>query len=92
MKEKSCAQSVHPVLTRDKFESYKAIVENKIKILLAARGILAKKESLSSDEDLNEVLEAPVSELEHMELEILVREIKYLNKSIKEIEEILKNR
>ena len=57
----------------------------------AARGILIRKESLSSEKGLDGVLSAPVSELERMELEILVGEIRHLNESIKKLEGLLRD-
>ena len=50
---------------------------------------LIRKESLASEKGLAGVLAAPVSELEHLELEILVGEIRHLNESIKKLEGLL---
>ncbi|MBU4201280.1 MAG: transposase, partial [Kiritimatiellae bacterium] len=49
----------------------------------------ARVASLASEKGLAGVLAAPVSELEHLELEILVGEIRHLNESIKKLEGLL---
>jgi len=77
--------------TRDKLVKLRTTLKNKVNNLLAARGVLIRKESLSSEKGLVEVLAAPVSELEHMELEILVEEIRHLNASIAKVEALLRD-
>jgi len=77
--------------TRDKLVKLRTTLKNKVNNLLAARGILIEKESLSSEKGLAEVLGAPVSDLERMELEILVGEIRHLNESIKKLESLLRD-
>jgi transposase len=64
-------------------------LKNKVNNLLAARGILIRKESLSSEKGSAAVLAAAVSELERVELEILVGEIRHLNESIQKLEKLL---
>lgn len=77
--------------TRDKLVKLRTTLKNKVNNLLAARGILIRKESLSSEKGLAKVLAAPVSDLERMELEILVGEIRHLNESIKKLEGLLRD-
>ena len=48
-------------------------------------------QSLSSEKGLAAVLAAPVSDLERLELEILVGEIRHLNESIKKLEGLLRD-
>jgi transposase len=88
MKDEVHARVASLAQTRDKLVKLRTTLKNKINNLLSARGILISKESLSSEKGLAAALRAPVSELEHMELEVLVEEIRHLNTSIKELEEI----
>lgn len=76
--------------TRDKLVKLRTTLKNKVNNLLAARGILIRKESLSSEKGLEQVLASPVSELERMELGILVDEIRHLNGSIAKVEALLR--
>lgn len=75
--------------TRDKLVKLRTTLKNKVNNLLSSRGILIRKESLGSEKGLKEVLLSPVSELERMELEILVEEIRHFNSSIKKLEKML---
>jgi len=90
MKDEVHARVASLAQTRDKLVKLRTTLKNKVNNLLAARGILIRKESLSSEKGLAEVLASPVSELELMELEILVGEIRHLNDSIKKLEELLR--
>jgi transposase len=90
MKDEVHARVASLAQTRDKLVKLRTTLKNKVNNLLAARGILIRKESLSSEKGLEEVLVSAVSELEHMELEILVGEIRHLNESIKKLEELLR--
>jgi len=90
MKDEVHARVASLAQTRDKLVKLRTTLKNKVNNLLAARGILIRKESLSSEKGLAQVLAAPVSELEHMELEVLVGEIRHLNESIKKLEEMLR--
>ena len=73
--------------TRDKLVKLRTTLKNKVNNLLAARGILIRKESLSSEKGLAEVLAAPVStSWTSVELEILVEQIRHLNQSIAKLE------
>jgi transposase len=90
MKEEVHARVASLAQTRDKLVKLRTTLKNKVNNLLASRGILIRKERLSSEKGLAEVLASPVSELERMELEILVGEIRHLNSSIKKLEESMK--
>jgi transposase len=90
MKDEAHARVASLTQTRDKLVKLRTMLKNKVNNLLAARGILIRKESLSSEKGLTEVLASDVSELELMELEILVDEIRHLNESIKKMEELLR--
>jgi transposase len=89
MKDEVHARVASLAQTRDKLVKLRTTLKNKVNNLLAARGILLRKESLASEKGLAEVLASPVSELERMELEILVGEIRHLNESIKKLEGLL---
>jgi len=90
MKDGLQARIASLVQTRDKLVKLRTILKNKINNLLAGRGILLRKESLASEKGLEAVLKMDVEELEKVELEILVNEIRHLNESIKKVEEVLK--
>jgi transposase len=90
MKDEVHARVASLAQTRDKLVKLRTTLKNKVNNLLAARAILIPKESLSSEKGLAQVLKEPVSELERMELEILVGEIRHLNASIKKLEELLR--
>jgi len=91
MKDEVHARVASLAQTRDKLVKLRTTLKNKVNNLLAARGVLIRKESLSSEKGLAEVLAAPVSPMEHMELEILVGEIRHLNESIKKLEGLLRD-
>jgi len=89
MKDEVHARVASLAQTRDKLVKLRTTLKNKVNNLLAARGILIRKESLSSEKGLADVLTKPVSDLERTELEILVEEIRHLNESIKKLEGLL---
>src|SRR3974377_507130 len=76
--------------TRDKLGKLGTTLKNKINNLLAGRGILIRRESLSSDKGLEQVLQASVIGLEMVELEVLVGQIRHLNGSIQKLEAAIK--
>ena len=86
MKEALPAEIASVLQTRDKLVKLRTTLKNKINNLLAGRGILIRRESLSSDKGLEQVLQAPVSDLERVELEVLVAQIRHLNDSIRKLE------
>lgn len=86
MKNPVQAQVGSLLQTRDKLVKLRTTLKNKINNMLAARGILLKKESLASEKGLNQVLKAEVDEIECVELEVLVEQIRHLNASIAKLE------
>jgi transposase len=90
MKDEVHARVASVAQTRDKLVKLRTSLKNKVNNLLAARGILIRKEVLSTEKGLAAALTAPVSELEHIELEILVGEIRHLNESIKKLDGVLR--
>lgn len=91
MKDEVHARVASLAQTRDKLVKLRTTLKNKVNNLLAARGILLRKESLASEKGLEKVLASPVSELERVELEVLVEEIRHLNASIKKLEGVLRD-
>ena len=91
MKDAVHARIASLAQTRDKLVKLRTMLKNKVNNLLAARGILIRKESLSSEKGLAFVLSRSVSDLERAELEILVEEIRHLNVSIAKMETLLKD-
>ena len=53
-------------------------LKNKINNILSARGLNLPKEALSSDKKLAEVLELPFDEIVHIELRVIVGQIRSL--------------
>jgi len=90
MKEALPAEIASVLQTRDKLVKLRTVLKNKINNLLAGQGILIRRESLSSDKGLEQVLQAPVSDLERVELEVLVGQIRHLNDSIRRLEAAIK--
>jgi transposase len=90
MKEALPAEIASVLQTRDKLVKLRTTLKNKINNLLASQGILIGRESLSSDKGLEQVLQAPVSGLERVELEVLVGQIRHLNDSIRKLEAAIK--
>ena len=69
MKEALPAEVASVLQTRDKLVKSRTTLKNKINNLQASRSILIHRESLSSDQGLEQVLQAPVSGLGRVELE-----------------------
>jgi len=90
MKDEVHARVTSLTQTRDKLVKLRTTLKNKVNNLLAARGVLISKESLSSEKGLMRALASPVTDLERMELEILIEEIRHLNESIKKLERLLR--
>jgi transposase len=73
--------------TRNKLVEMRTTLKNKIHGLLNSYGIVIKREALSSEKGLNRVLSIDgISEAARFEIEILVDQIRNLNRSIKKIE------
>lgn len=72
--------------TRGKLVQLKTALKNKVHNILNAQGIVTKKECLSSNKGLERVLEYPVSDVAHIELEVIVEQIKGLDAGIAKID------
>ena len=75
--------------TRDKLVKLRTSLKNKINNILSAHGINLKKEALSSERGLEDVLGMVFSPMVEVELRILVEQVRGLNKSIEELEKAI---
>jgi transposase len=90
LKEGLPAEMASLLQTRDKLVKLRTTLKNKINNLLAARGILIKREILATEKGLEHVLSAEVGELARVELVVLVEQIRYLNQGIAKLEAAIK--
>jgi transposase len=90
MKEQLPAEVASVLQTRDKLVKLRTTLKNKINNLLASRGILLRKESLSTEKGLEQALQSEVGELARVELGVLVEQIRHLNQSIAKLEAAIK--
>jgi len=74
------------VHTRTKLVRLKTSLINKIHALFVGNGRKLKKTSLASDTGLEKVLQADSSEIERIELEIIIEQIRSLKASIKKLD------
>ena len=86
MKEKQQAEVASLTQTRDRLVKLRTALKNKVNNLLSARGIELDKESLSSEKGLTWVLEQRIEPLAHLELDLIVEQIRSLNRSIARLE------
>lgn len=91
MKDKEHAQVASMAQTRDKFVKLRTSLKNKVNNVVSAQGINLKKEALSSEKGLREVLGMVFDPMVETELRILVEQIRSLNKSIAELEKVIKD-
>ncbi len=89
MKDKQQAAVASLTQTRDRLVKLRTALKNKVNNLLSARGIELRTEELSSEKGLTRVLDMQVEELTHIELQILVDQIRSLNHSITELEKVI---
>src|SRR6266700_1907762 len=89
MKEKEQAEVASLTQTRDRLVKLRTALKNKVNNLLSARGIELDKESLSSEKGLTWVLEQKIEPLAHLELDIIVEQIRSLNRSIARLERVI---
>jgi len=92
MKDKKTAQINSLANTRDKLVKLRTALKNKIHNILSSYGILLKQESLSSEKALARVLEYPVDSTAHVELEVIVTQIRSLNEGIKKLDKELEDK
>ena len=82
MKEKEEAEVASLTQTRDRLVKLRTALKNKVNNLLSARGIELEQESLSSEKGLTRVLEQKVEKLAQLELDVIVEQIRSLNRSV----------
>ena len=75
--------------TRDKFVKSRTYFMNKVHGILNSSGIKLKKENLSTEKGLKQVLITEVNEIARFELEELVTQIRALNESLKRLDKKL---
>jgi len=91
MKDKAHAQLASVAQTRDKHVKLRTALKNKINNIASAHGINLKKEELSSEKGLEKVLGMRFEPLVKLEVEVLVNQIRSLNKSICELDKAIKD-
>lgn len=89
MKDQAHAEMASLVQTRDTLVKSRTALKNKINNLLSARGVNLSKEFLASDKGLQEVLGMCFGGSVDVELEVLVDQIRGLNRSIARLEKTI---
>jgi transposase len=89
MKVRSQREMSHLAQTRDLLVKQRSALKAKINNLLSREGINLKKEALSSNKALKRVLALPLSPILAAEVRVLVTQIRSLNQSIAELEELV---
>lgn len=90
MKDKPHAELHSLTQTRDKLVKVRTTLKNKVNNILSSRGIELKKEALSSEKGLRDVLGMPLGAVVDQELKVLVEQIRSLNRSIAELEDVIR--
>ncbi len=86
MKSKQHAHLASLTQTRDTLVKQRSALKNKINNLLSARGLNLRKEALSSEKKLAEILSLPFDEIVLVELRVIADQIRSLNKSIAQLD------
>ena len=89
MKERNQRNMGHLAQTRDLLVKQRSALKAKINNLLSSEGINLKREALSSNKALERVLALPLSGLMLAEARVLTGQIRSLNQSIAELEELI---
>ena len=89
MKDKTQAQIASLTQTRDTMVKLRTALKNKVNNICSANGVNLNRESLASEKGLRTVGQMPFEPLVLLELNIIVDQIRSLNKSIAELEEII---
>jgi transposase len=90
MKDKPHAELHSLTQTRDKLVKVRTTLKNKVNNIVSSRGIELKKEALSSEKGLRGVLGMPLGAVVDLEVKVLVDQIRSLNRSIAELEEVIR--
>jgi transposase len=89
MKDKQQAQVASLTQTRDRLVKLRTALKNKVNNRLSARGIELRTEELSSEKGRTRALAIEVEELTRFELQVMVDQIRSLNRSISELEKVI---
>ena len=90
MKDKLHAQLASLTQTRDTLVKQRTALKNKVNNILSAHGINLRKEALSGDSGLDEVLGMKFDAIVMTELRVIVGQIRACNQSIAELEKTIK--
>jgi len=91
MSNKEYAQVKSLAQSRDKLVKHRTSLKNKINNICSAHGVNLKKEALSGEKGLLEVLELRFDPMVNLEIRVLADQVRSLNQSIKELEEAIKD-
>jgi transposase len=89
MKDKTQAQIASLTQTRDTLVKLRTALKNKVNNILSAHGINLKKEALSAEKTLDEILAMPFDAMVAIELKVIIDQIRSLNQSIAELEKTI---
>ena len=89
VKGKEQAEVASLTQTRDRLVKLRTALKNKVNNLLSARGIELDKEELSSEKGLARALQQEVEPFAHLELDVIVEQIRSLNRSIGRLDEAI---
>ncbi|MCI0420927.1 MAG: IS110 family transposase [Acidobacteria bacterium] len=89
MKEKPQAEVASLTQTRDRLVKLRTALKNKVNNLLSARGIELEKQDLSGEKGLSRELEQSLEGLAQVALEIIVEQIRSLNRSMARLERVI---
>ena len=90
MKDRLHAQLASLTQTRDTLVKQRTALKNKVNNILSAHGINLRKEALSGDSSLDEVLGMKFDAIVMTELRVIVGQIRACNASIAELEKTIK--
>jgi transposase len=90
MKDKLHAQLASLAQTRDTLVKQRTALKNKVNNILSAHGINLRKEALTGDAALEEVLGMKFDAIVRTELRVIVGQIRALNQSIAELDQAIK--
>jgi len=89
MKDKRQAQLASLTQTRDTMVKLRSALKNKVNNILSAQGINLKREDLSSEKKLQEILAMRFDAMVQIELEVIIEEIRSLNQRIAKLEKTI---
>jgi transposase len=90
MKDKLHAELASLTQTRDTLVKQRTALKNKVNNILSAHGINLRREALSGNTGLEQVLGMKFSPLVEAELRVIVGQIRALNQSVAELDKMIK--